>query len=349
MGSQGGQNPLAMMFPDSIFGRMQRAQQEQQLYGLQMQQYQRDLGRQDLADRQSATWNREAGSVLKQFGAEPAEPGGPANIQMHPGEQGPDMPSAMQPQLPDKEKTLDLRYAMKAMKNLPEEDIPHALSILAPYMKQEDKERIEQARLSQAETKEHDLQVSRQARLDLSEKNMHRLSNQFWTNFNERVTEHADKNTIAENNQAIRVYEDAMRNEANIANANGDPALAASILTQLESDKKEWAGRMKRMLSPGSGEAPPPGANKPPPSASPPPGSPSPAQQGGGGRTLTPNPNAMPPPGRPFQPNAPAPYGGLRSSQPKSGGGPQPGTVEDGHRFKGGDPSKPENWESVSG
>lgn len=330
-GTQGGQNPLAMMFPNSIFGRMQRAQQEQQLYDLQMKQYQRDLGRQDLSERQSATWNKEAGGVLKQFGAEPTESGGPANIQMRPGEQGPAMPPSMQPQLPDnKEKTLDLRYAMKAMKNLPEEDIPHALQILFPYMKQEDKEKIEQARINQAEIKEHDIEVNRRARLDLARDNMHRLSDQFWTNFNERVTEHADRNTIAENNQAIRVYEDAMRNEASIANANGDTTLATSIIAQLERDKKEWAGRMKRMLSPGAGEAPPPGAKPPPAGAGvpSPPGAPPPAQQGApSGRTLTPNPNAMPPPGRPFQSNASAPVRGLKPGAPQQSQGQQQGRI----------------------
>lgn len=30
-------------------------------------------------------------------------------------------------------------------------------------------------------------------------------------------------------------------------------------------------------------------------------------------------------------------------------GGPQPGQIEDGYRFKGGDPARPENWEPVSG
>lgn len=31
------------------------------------------------------------------------------------------------------------------------------------------------------------------------------------------------------------------------------------------------------------------------------------------------------------------------------GGGPQPGRIEDGYRFKGGDPARPENWEPVEG
>lgn len=33
----------------------------------------------------------------------------------------------------------------------------------------------------------------------------------------------------------------------------------------------------------------------------------------------------------------------------QTGGGPQPGTIEDGYRFKGGDPARPENWEPVQG
>jgi hypothetical protein len=32
-----------------------------------------------------------------------------------------------------------------------------------------------------------------------------------------------------------------------------------------------------------------------------------------------------------------------------AGGGPEPGAVEEGYRFKGGDPARPENWEPVSG
>lgn len=32
-----------------------------------------------------------------------------------------------------------------------------------------------------------------------------------------------------------------------------------------------------------------------------------------------------------------------------AGGGPEPGQVEDGYRFKGGDPARPENWEPVTG
>lgn len=34
-------------------------------------------------------------------------------------------------------------------------------------------------------------------------------------------------------------------------------------------------------------------------------------------------------------------------SQPQAGGGPQPGAVEDGYRFKGGDPADPKNWEPI--
>ena len=34
-------------------------------------------------------------------------------------------------------------------------------------------------------------------------------------------------------------------------------------------------------------------------------------------------------------------------AQPASGGGPRPGAVEDGYRFKGGDPANPSSWEPV--
>lgn len=36
-----------------------------------------------------------------------------------------------------------------------------------------------------------------------------------------------------------------------------------------------------------------------------------------------------------------------RTSIPSTGGGPRPGAVEDGYRFKGGDPADPNNWEPV--
>lgn len=41
--------------------------------------------------------------------------------------------------------------------------------------------------------------------------------------------------------------------------------------------------------------------------------------------------------------------GGSKGGGLSSGGAPTVGTVEDGYRFKGGDPSKKENWESVGG
>lgn len=45
------------------------------------------------------------------------------------------------------------------------------------------------------------------------------------------------------------------------------------------------------------------------------------------------------------QPN----YGGAAPFSPVQGGGPQVGQIEDGHRFKGGNPADPNNWESVGG
>ena len=49
-------------------------------------------------------------------------------------------------------------------------------------------------------------------------------------------------------------------------------------------------------------------------------------------------------------PSAISSFGASQSPQtPPIAGGPQPGTVEDGYRFKGGDPGSRENWEKVNG
>lgn len=40
---------------------------------------------------------------------------------------------------------------------------------------------------------------------------------------------------------------------------------------------------------------------------------------------------------------------GTPVAAPNAAGGPKPGTVEGGYRFKGGDPSRQENWEPVAG
>lgn len=46
---------------------------------------------------------------------------------------------------------------------------------------------------------------------------------------------------------------------------------------------------------------------------------------------------------------APNPGGQQTGAPVAQGGGPQPGTIEEGYRFKGGDPARPENWEPVEG
>jgi hypothetical protein len=43
--------------------------------------------------------------------------------------------------------------------------------------------------------------------------------------------------------------------------------------------------------------------------------------------------------------DAPGMRTGGRQPAPKSG--PKPGTIEDGHRFKGGNPADPNSWEAV--
>jgi hypothetical protein len=43
------------------------------------------------------------------------------------------------------------------------------------------------------------------------------------------------------------------------------------------------------------------------------------------------------------------PRGTVQQQAPQQGGAPQPGTVEDGYRFKGGNPADPNAWEQVEG
>ncbi len=45
----------------------------------------------------------------------------------------------------------------------------------------------------------------------------------------------------------------------------------------------------------------------------------------------------------------PGSFSGPTGPAASAGGGPAPGTVEDGFRFKGGDPARQENWEPVAG
>lgn len=50
----------------------------------------------------------------------------------------------------------------------------------------------------------------------------------------------------------------------------------------------------------------------------------------------------------PLYPQGTPLHNGGRTAPPTNAG-PQPGTIEDGHRFRGGDPGDPNNWEAVGG